>query len=139
MLMDTIKSHKDLVVWQKSIALASAAYRATRLLPPEDFGLGSELRRAAAAIATRIAEGSARRTTTQFVQSLHLARGSLSELETQAMIAIDQGYLDSDTDLPSRITEVGRLIDALIRALNSAKQSAHARACSVHHMRAARP
>jgi len=136
--MDTIKSHKDLVVWQQSIALASAVYAATRSLSAEErFGLCKPLRRAAVAVATRIAEGSARRTTAEFVQFLQAARGSLSELETQILIASDQGCLTRAPELSAQIDEVGRLLNAQLRSLSSARQAAHARACSVHALRTA--
>jgi four helix bundle protein len=134
--VNTVKSHKDLVVWQKSVALASAVYAATRTLPNEEqSGLNAQLRRSAVLVATRIAEGFSRRTTAEFVQSLQLARGSLSELETQTLIAIDQSYLTRDLNLSVQIDDVDRLLGALIQDLRAAKQAAHARACSVQQPR----
>ena len=129
--MDVIRSHKDLIVWQKSIALASAVYAATRMLPSEErFGLTQQLRRASVSIASNIAEGSARRSRAEFRQFLHIARGSLSELETQMMIAIDQGFISSGKSPVAGITEVGRLLNGLIRSLASSSTAAHAKACS---------
>lgn len=128
--MDAIKTHKDLVVWRKSIALASAVYAATRLLPDEErFGLNEQLRRSAVSIASNIAEGCARSTTAALLESLHAARGSLAELETHAMIAIEQGYLRRESTLIEQMAEVGALLNTLIRGLGSARQAAHARAC----------
>lgn len=125
------KTHKDLLVWQKSVALASSVYAATRLLPIEErFGLHQQLRRAAVAIATNIAEGSARSTAAEHLQFLHLARGSLAELETQTLIAIEQGYLSRESTVALQISELGRLLAGSIRTIASAKQQAHARACS---------
>jgi four helix bundle protein len=91
--MDAVKTHKDLLVWQKSIVLAGKVYAATRALPSEErFGLKQQLRRCSVSVASSIAEGSARRNRIEFVQLLHAARGVLSEIETQTMIAIGQGY-----------------------------------------------
>jgi four helix bundle protein len=129
--MDAIKSHKDLVVWQKAVSLAGKVYAATRLLPSDErYGLNQQLRRAAVSIASNIAEGSARRSRAEFLQFLHIARGSVSEIETQTMIAIGQGYFEATTELPDDIAEIGRLLNGLIRSLSCANQTAHAKACA---------
>lgn len=129
--MDVIKSHKDLIVWQKSIELASRVYAATRTLPSEErFGLSRQLRRAAVSIASNIAEGSARRSRAEFVHFLHVARGSLSEVEAQVMIAANQDMIAQHDSLLGDIAEVGRLLNALIRSLASASRTAHAKACA---------
>jgi four helix bundle protein len=129
----TIESHKDLIVWQKAITLASKVYAATRRLPAEErYGLISQLRRAAVSIPSNIAEGAARRHRSEFLQFLHIARGSLSELETQMMIVADQNLLGPDETTVENIAEVGRLLNGLIRSLASSRQEAHASACSPH-------
>lgn len=128
--MNTVNSHKDLVVWQKSVSLASKVYTATKSLPAEErFGLNQQLRRAAVSVASNIAEGASRRSTPEFLQFLHIARGSLSELETQIMIAVDQSLIP-DFALSLEVAEVDRLLNGLIRSLVEARKSAHARACS---------
>jgi four helix bundle protein len=128
-----ITSHKDLIVWQKSIALASRVYAATRRLPSEErFGLAQQLRRAAISIASNIAEGAARRTRAEFIQYLHIARGSLSELETQIMIAIDQDFIPAADAHLEDVAEIGRMLNALIRRLVGSGRDAHARACAPH-------
>jgi four helix bundle protein len=130
-LMNAIGSHKDLIVWRKSISLASKVYAATRLLPSEErFGLNQQLRRAAVSIASNIAEGSARKSRAEFIQFLHVARGSLSEIETQVMIAVDQGFIKESESPLGEIAEVGRLLNGLIRSLAAASKTAHARACA---------
>jgi four helix bundle protein len=129
--MDKIISHKDLVVWQKSITLACKVYAATRLLPSEErFGLLGQLRRAAVSIPSNIAEGSARRSRTEFVQYLHIARGSLAELETQYMIVSRQALLNDAAATLEEIAEVGRLLNGLIRSLAASSRAAHAKACA---------
>ena len=128
--MDKIISYKDLVVWRKSVALASKVYAGTRLLPREErFGLQSQLRRAAISIPSNIAEGSARRSRAEFIHFLHISRGSLAELETQYTIASNLGLLKGAATL-EEIAEVGRLLNGLIRTLASAGRTAHAKACA---------
>jgi four helix bundle protein len=128
-----ITSHKDLIVWQKSVVLAGKVYAATRQLPRDErFGISLQLRRAAISIPSNIAEGSARRTRAEFVQYLHIARGSLSEVETQMMVVRDQGLLTASTCLLEDIAEIGRMLNALIRKLTIDRQAAHAKACAPH-------
>ena len=129
--MSATRNHKDLPVWQESIALAGKVYAATRRLPSnERFGLNQQLRRAAISVASNIAEGWARRSRAEFLQFLHVARGSLLDIETQTMIAIGQGYFDATTDLPDDIAELGRHLNELIRNISGANQIAHAKACA---------
>ena len=113
-------SHKDLVLWQKSMDLAAEVYRLARCFPSfELFGLGAQLRRAAVSVPSNVAEGAARRTTRDFISFLHIARGSLAELETQLLLARRLRYVDdaSAQSLAARVDEVGRLLNAVIRGL----------------------
>jgi four helix bundle protein len=126
-----IESHKDLIVWQRAIALAGKVYAATRKMPTEErYGLISQLRRAAISVPSNIAEGAARRNRTEFLQFLHIARGSLSELETQLLITLGQRMLTSDEIALEEVAEVGRLLNGLIRSLMSSRRDAHAMACA---------
>jgi four helix bundle protein len=126
-----MRSHKDLIAWKKALALASKVYAVTRQLPSEErHGLVSQLRQAAVSIASNIAEGSARRSSAEFMHYLHIARGSLSELETQMMLLIDQGFIEDRQAPLIDIDEVGRLLNGLIRSLSQSRRAAHARACA---------
>lgn len=83
-----IESFKQLVVWQKSIALVKHIYQITNQFPREElYGLVSQMRRAAVAIPSNIAEGKKRKTKKDFVQFLRIADGSAAELETQIIIS----------------------------------------------------
>jgi four helix bundle protein len=116
--MEGIASHKDLVVWKRSVELASRVYGATVSLPSEEGdGLKRELRRSAVSIPSHIAEGSARRSRTEFVQFLHMARGSLSELETRLLIAQKQALVADCGSLLEEITHMGQLLNGLLRSL----------------------
>ena len=121
MAQDQPTDFRGLVLWQKAMALASATYRATRSLPRDEaFGLTRQIRRAAVSVPSNVAEGSARRTSRDYLAFLHVARGSLAELRTQLLIARDVEFL-ADTEVRSledQVDEVGRLLNAVIRALN---------------------
>lgn len=84
---EKISSFRDLQIWQKGMNIARVAYRLTRSLPKEEtFGLISQIRRAAVSIPSNIAEGRSRSSRKDFCQFLHIAMGSLSELETQLIL-----------------------------------------------------
>jgi four helix bundle protein len=88
---------EKLSVWQKAIAFADVIYAETRALPRDErFGLTNQIRRAAASIASNIAEGSAR-SDPDFVRFLGYACGSLYETVTQSVIARNQGFLAEPT------------------------------------------
>ncbi|RLC47451.1 MAG: four helix bundle protein [Candidatus Cloacimonadota bacterium] len=91
-----VRTHKDLDVWKLGIELVEKIYKATIGFPKEEiYGLTSQMRRAAVSIPSNIAEGAARNSEKEFIQFLYISLGSLSELETQVIIANKIGYLDS--------------------------------------------
>src|SRR4051794_7239936 len=95
------QSYKDLIVWQKSIALAKLVYQLTSKFPNEEkFGLVSQMRRAAVSIPSNIAEGQARHTTGEFIQFISHAEGSTAELDTQLIVAVELGFCDRESALP---------------------------------------
>lgn len=117
------KTHRDLVVWQQGIDLASLVYRVTEAFPHvEAYGLTGQARRAALSVPSNIAEGACRNTGKDFLRFLFIARGSLSELETLLVIARDVGYLTAGVfdDLRSRIDQESALLNGLIAYLRSA-------------------
>jgi four helix bundle protein len=117
-----VRSYRDLVAWQKAIQLVLEVYRLTQCFPKvETYGLVSQLRRAAVSIPSNIAEGQARMSTGEFKQFLGHARGSLTEVETQIIIAQQLSYLESDAaeDILHRAAEVGKVLNGLIASLPS--------------------
>ena len=89
-----MKTHKDLDVWKDYICLVKDIYLVTKDFPNDElFGLTSQIRRCAVSIPSNIAEGSARNHAREFIQFLYISLGSLSELETQLIIAQEIGYL----------------------------------------------
>ena len=80
--MAVVQSFRDLIVWQKSVALTVSIYRMTALFPKEEmYGLSSQLRRGSS-VASNISEGQGRSTTGEFRQFLGMASGSNCELQT---------------------------------------------------------
>jgi len=78
-----MKNFKELLVWQKSIDFVTIVYKVTDSFPDtENFRLKSQLRRASISIPSNISEGCARRSKTDFIQYLKIARGSAAEVET---------------------------------------------------------
>jgi len=119
------QSYKDLNVWQKGIELAKLIYTLTARFPTEErFGLVSQMRRAAVSIPSNIAEGQARHTTGEFIQFISHAEGSVAELNTQLILAIELGFLASETAAPAAelMEHLRRMLNGLRRKLaNSAR------------------
>lgn len=83
---------QDLKVWQRSHTLALEVHRLTSSFPKsEQFGLTSQIRRAALSIPTNIAEGSKRRTRPEYARFLNIAEGSTAEVEYLAIFSRDVG------------------------------------------------
>jgi four helix bundle protein len=117
------QGYQDLVVWQKAMELVTAVYRITRDWPHEEqYGLISQVRRAAVAIPSNLAEGHGRSGRREFAHHVSIAYGSLCELETQLLIAERLGYSDAEATefLMNRIADVRRLTNGLLRSLQSA-------------------
>jgi|TARA_B100000470_G_C19492880_1_gene259553 four helix bundle protein len=117
-----IKTHKDLDVWKKSMDLVERVYRRTERFPDsEKYGLTNQIRRCAVSVSSNIAEGAARNTDKEFVQFCYIALGSLSELETQLLIAERLKY-SKNIDILENVVEIRRMLLGLIKYLKS-KQS----------------
>ena len=117
-----IKTHKDLDVWTKSMDFVEGAYRSTESFPDsEKYGLTNQIRRCAVSVSSNIAEGAARNTDKEFVQFCYIALGSLSELETQLLIAERLEY-SQNIDILENVVEIRRMLLGLIKYLKS-KQS----------------
>ena len=118
--MTSLQSYRDLIVWQKSMALAETIYRCSSQLPKEEtYGMRSQLTRAAASIPTNIAEGQARHSTGEFLQFLGIARGSLAELETLLILCGNLNLLPQENvnSALSACEEIGKLLTGLVKSL----------------------
>ena len=94
--MDKSRSFKDLQMWQKGIDIVKDVYTLTNTFSKDElYGLTSQMRRAAISVPANIAEGFKRSHNKEFKQFLHIALGSLAELETQLIIARELGYIET--------------------------------------------
>ena len=116
-----IQSHRDLIVWQKSMDLAVAAYRLTSSFPGEErYGLISPIRRSAASVPANIAEGYGRESPGAYAQQLRVAQGSLKEFETYVELAQRVGLAREDESkaLMDLADEIGKMLRSLIRSID---------------------
>ena len=115
-----IRSFRDLIAWQKAMALCEHVYAISQDHPPEErFGLAAQMRRAAVSIPSNIAGGYGRRSKQDYLRFLNIALGSLCELETQLILSVKLGFSDGDAVGPCMdlVREVDRILCALIRAV----------------------
>jgi four helix bundle protein len=113
-----VRPHYKLAAWKSAMALVKSVYEPTRTFPPEEvYGPTAQMRRAAVSIPSNLAEGAARSGRREFAQFLSIANGSLSELETQLLIAVELGYLARNHDVFPLLEEVSRLLAGLHRNL----------------------
>jgi four helix bundle protein len=92
-----VKCYRDLIVWERSLELTCEVYRLTDRFPAgERFALTIQMRRAAASIASNIAEGHERHSRAVFRRFVSMALGSLAELETQIERGIRLGFSEAE-------------------------------------------
>ena len=111
------RPHHRLFVWQKSVELIELIYRLAAGFPKEErYGLSSQMKRASVSVSSNIAEGAARITNAEKLHFFYVARGSLSELETQIEISARLSFLSSDQAASVRdlINTVAALLQGLV-------------------------
>lgn len=117
-----VQNYRELIAWQKAMDLVVRIYQITESFPKtETFGLTNQMRRAAVSIPSNIAEGQGRSTTKDFMHFLHIARGSLQELETQVIIAQRLEFITEavHSELTTNICEIARILSGLLKSLAS--------------------
>ena len=117
-----IRSYRDLEAWRLAIRLTKVVYRMSEHFPGDErFGLTSQIRRAAVSIASNIAEGWGRGSTSDYARFLRMARGSMYEVETQGQIALELRFVDKDKFdfFEQTIDEAGRVLAGLIRSIEN--------------------
>jgi four helix bundle protein len=101
------------------MTLVEGIYRLTAQLPDtERFGLASQMRRAAVSVPSNIAEGAARRSTSEYLRFLSIARGSLSELDTQIAITRRLGFCETPPELDELLQRTFARLNAFMNALD---------------------
>jgi four helix bundle protein len=121
---ETVRNYKELRVWQGAMDLVECVYRLSAALPPEEnYGLKSQIRRAAVSIPSNIAEGQARASTKEFLNHLSIAQASLAEVETQLEISVRLKYLavGQVAEAAQAIQKLGKQLHALRNALEARK------------------
>ena len=116
----TIKSFRDLRVWQAGMDLVEHVYHLTHTFPTHEmYGLTSQIRRAAVSIPSNIAEGHTREHSKEYLHHLSMAQASLAELETQIEIATRLKYLSAEqlSHALEQTASLGRQLYALRNAL----------------------
>ena len=117
----TNRSYRNLVIWERGMALSRQIYLCTRQMPDgERYGLTSQMRRASVSVPSNIAEGFGREGQKEFLRFLRIAQGSLNELSTQYELATTMGMIPSNPVVIRLIEETDRILRAFIR---SVKQS----------------
>ena len=110
------QSYRDLVVWQKSIALCLQVYKTCETFPKSElYGLADQMKRAAVSVSSNIAEGQGRQHLREFLHFISVANGSLAELDTQRILAENLHFInpENSVSLDERITEVRKMLYAL--------------------------
>lgn len=112
------RPHERLDAWRQAMRLVKATYLITREFPSDErYGLIAQMRRAAVSIPSNLAEGAARATRKEFAQFISISKGSLSELETQTIIAAELGYLSPQHELFAQLDRLGHLLTGLHRSI----------------------
>ena len=122
--LDMYEDTSKLLVWQKSHELVLKIYEVTKNFPKdEQFGLTSQIRRAATSIPSNIVEGKARGSSKDYNRFLLIARGSLEETKYQLLLAKDLKYINENIykEIYKKMDEVGRLLGGLINNLERRK------------------
>ena len=115
-----MENFKELKVWQEGKEFAKEVYALVKHFPKEEmYALGDQLRRAAVSVPSNIAEGYGRQSDKDYVHFLKFARGSLNEVETQLLLAVDFGYLTEEqiSKALAIITNEARMLTGLINAV----------------------
>ena len=114
-----MRNHRTLMAFKVADELALAVYGCTGTFPKsEQFGLVSQMRRAAVSVPSNLAEGCSRHSEAKFVHYLHIALGSARELEYQASLAQRLGFL-SDADIESKANALCRTLSVFINKIRS--------------------
>ncbi len=117
-----MRDFKTLAVWQKAHQFVLVLYEATKGFPKEEqYGLTSQIRRAAVSVPANIAEGCGKNTDADFARYLHISIGSANEVDYYLLLARDLSFIDPSISiqLSSQVIEVRRMLIGLTQALRT--------------------
>lgn len=118
-----MKDYRKLVVWERAHKLVLFIYLVTRSFPKEEqYGLVSQIRRAATSTPTNIAEGCGKNTQPDFARFLQQAFGSIQEVQYLSFLSFELKYLEKDiyTVLDKDINELKAMLITLIQKVRKA-------------------
>jgi four helix bundle protein len=113
-----MKTHKDLNVWKERIVFVTLIYEKTKSFPKDElFSLTSQIRRSAISIPSNIAEGAARESNKEFLRFLFIAQGSISELDTQLLIANNLDFISKEEyiSISEKLVAIRKMLAGLIK------------------------
>jgi four helix bundle protein len=113
-----LERFEDLLVWQRAHELVLLVYLMTARFPREEqFGLVSQMRRAAVSVPANIAEGFKKRSRPDKVKFYNISQGSLEELRYYLILSRDLGYVGDSGSAQAILDEVGRMLHGLIASI----------------------
>lgn len=120
--MNEIKSYHDLEVWRQARQLVRIIYELTQDFPKREiYTLAAQMRRSASSIPSNIAEGYSRHGTKDYINFVSIAFGSAAELETQLLLSLDLGFIDTQKldDAMNVLRPVQKMLFNLRQALQA--------------------
>lgn len=117
-----MKTFRDLLIWQKSMALVTKIYLKTNTFPKEEaYNLTSQIRRCAVSIPSNIAEGYGREGNKDYLRFLNISLSSLFELQTQIEISKNIGFINDDIfkELYEDAREIERMLTSFINKIKN--------------------
>jgi four helix bundle protein len=121
----TIRTYRDLFVWQRAMELVKEIYLLGKKMPPDEiYALTNQMKRAAISIPANIAEGHGRTGKKEFLHFLSIANGSRTELETELQICVKIGYL-TDKDINNAMylsIEIAKMLKSLMQKLRRERE-----------------
>ena len=125
-----MRDHKKLRAFELADELVLSIYRLTAGFPTqEQYGLTSQLRRAAVSVASNIVEGSARNGLADYIRFLDMAYGSCREVEYQLSLVDRLGFAKKEAVQPVLIAaeETAKVVNGLIRSLRNRQEAGEGR------------
>jgi four helix bundle protein len=122
----SLRTYRDLVVWQKAMDLVESVYLLTAEFPhTEKYGLVSQIQRAAISVPANIAEGYGRTHRGDYLHHLSIAKGAFFELGTHLLLSVRLHLVSRETLLPiwHLSQEVGKMLTKLINSLKRKRDS----------------
>ncbi|MEH2385198.1 MAG: four helix bundle protein [Nostoc sp.] len=114
-------SYKTQFIWKRAVQLSINCYKLTELFPKSEiYGMTSQIRRSSVSVASNIAEGYGRNGKQEYIHFLHIALGSLRELDTQLIIFASVELADKHL-FDSVLKEVEEMQSILVSSINKLK------------------